>query len=168
MSTADAFSDDGVTSYSQLLFDIARKQVVVGARYVLNLLISFYCSYIIPVHEPTDPDWVRCWRFFTPAHVIAKIVYLMISFTIHVFLRETLWSINRIRNPLFSRKIVNFGLSLGVSDGRPTNTAGAVSIGVTKGYREILLLYIYIIQVLTIMIRFYSYLWLVMYSVIVW
>ncbi|XP_060837417.1 semaphorin-5A isoform X2 [Rhopalosiphum padi] len=32
MSTANTFSEDGVTSYSQLLFDIARKQVVVGAR----------------------------------------------------------------------------------------------------------------------------------------
>ncbi|XP_050547311.1 semaphorin-5A-like [Daktulosphaira vitifoliae] len=32
MTTADIFSEEGVTSYSQLLFDIARKQMVVGAR----------------------------------------------------------------------------------------------------------------------------------------
>lgn len=38
MSTADSFSDPGVTSYSQLLFDVAREQVIVGARDTLYRL----------------------------------------------------------------------------------------------------------------------------------
>lgn len=45
MSTADTFSDDGVTSYSQLLFDIARKQMVVGARYVYRVRLYTYYYY---------------------------------------------------------------------------------------------------------------------------
>ncbi|KAG8249722.1 hypothetical protein J6590_015224 [Homalodisca vitripennis] len=32
MSTASVFSEPGVTAYSQLLFDVGRDQVVVGAR----------------------------------------------------------------------------------------------------------------------------------------
>lgn len=46
MSTADTFTDDGVSSYSQLLFDIARKQVVVGARYVY--IVNSYMYIILP------------------------------------------------------------------------------------------------------------------------
>jgi hypothetical protein len=30
--TADRFTDPGVTTFSQLLFDVTREQVVVGAR----------------------------------------------------------------------------------------------------------------------------------------
>jgi len=53
MSTADTFSDDGVTSYSQLLFDIARKQVVVGARYVYRFTYSLnYNRYLCPYIKP--------------------------------------------------------------------------------------------------------------------
>jgi hypothetical protein len=32
LPTADRFTDPGVSSFSQLLFDVSRDQVVVGAR----------------------------------------------------------------------------------------------------------------------------------------
>jgi hypothetical protein len=32
MTTASTFSEPGVTAYSQLLFDVGRDQVIVGAR----------------------------------------------------------------------------------------------------------------------------------------
>lgn len=35
------FRQEGVTTYSQLLFDVARQQVVVGARYVFS-----YCKLV--------------------------------------------------------------------------------------------------------------------------
>jgi len=36
------FRQEGVTTYSQLLFDVARQQVVVGARYVFSRRIFFF------------------------------------------------------------------------------------------------------------------------------
>lgn len=36
LADASLFQQDGVTTYSQLLFDVARQQVVVGARYVTS------------------------------------------------------------------------------------------------------------------------------------
>lgn len=35
LAYTNMFRQEGVTTYSQLLFDVARQQVVVGARYVL-------------------------------------------------------------------------------------------------------------------------------------
>lgn len=36
LAETSIFRQEGVTTYSQLLFDVARQQVVVGARYVFS------------------------------------------------------------------------------------------------------------------------------------
>lgn len=71
MSTADTFSDDGVTSYSQLLFDIARKQVVVGARYVYRLLI-FYIIF-----NKSSPRYSIYTYVLYPMQFVCVFIYIM-------------------------------------------------------------------------------------------
>lgn len=42
LADINMFRQEGVTTYSQLLFDVARQQVVVGARYVFSRRMFFF------------------------------------------------------------------------------------------------------------------------------
>lgn len=51
LADTSMFRQEGVTTYSQLLFDVARQQVVVGARYVFLSWITLSLVYYLDIRN---------------------------------------------------------------------------------------------------------------------